>query len=78
MMYINSLKTTKTMEQFVELILWEQVRLDCKYPKKDNNNGYTYGLNLLNEEDIVDVQWFKNNKERFDFVKQHDLTIIND
>lgn len=70
--------TTKTMEQFVELILWEQVRLDCKYPKEDNNNGYTYGLNLLDNGDIIDVEWFKNNKERFDFVKQHDLTIIND
>ena len=79
MMYINSLKTTKTMEQFVELILWEQVRLDCKYPKEDNNNGYTYGLEFGDEfGEIIDIQWFKNNKERFDFVKQHDLTIIND
>jgi hypothetical protein len=78
-MYINSLKTTKTMEQFVELILWEQVRLDCKYPKEDNNNGYTYGLEFGDEfGEIIDIQWFKNNKERFDFVKQHDLTIIND
>jgi len=65
------------MEQFVELILWEQVRLDCKYPKEDNNNGYTYGLNLLDNGDIIDVQWFKNDKERFEFVKQHDLTITN-
>ncbi len=79
MMYINSLKTTKTMEQFVELILWEQVRLDCKYPKEDNNNGYTYGLEFADEfGEIIDVQWFKNDQERFDFVKQHDLTIIND
>jgi len=71
--------TTKTMEQFVELILWEQVRLDCKYPKEDNNNGYTYGLEFADEfGEIIDIQWFKNNKERFDFVKQHDLTIIND
>ena len=66
------------MENYVELILWEQVRLDCKYPKEDNNNGYTYGLNLLDNGEIIDVQWFKNNKERFDFVKEHDLTIIND
>ena len=74
----NSFKT-KTMEQFVELILWEQVRLDCKYPKEDNNNGYTYGLEFADEfGEIIDVQWFKNDKERFDFVKQHDLTIIND
>ena len=70
---------TKTMEQFVELILWEQVRLDCKYPKEDNNNGYTYGLEFADEfGEIIDIQWFKNDKERFDFVKQHDLTIIND
>ena len=70
---------TKTMEQFVELILWEQVRLDCKYPKEDNNNGYTYGLEFADEfGEIIDVQWFKNDQERFDFVKHHDLTIIND
>ena len=61
----------------VELILWEQVRLDCKYPKEDNNNGHTYGLNLLDNGEIIDVQWFKNDKERFDFVKQHDLIITN-
>lgn len=73
----NSFKT-KTMEQFVELILWEQVRLDCKYPKEDNNNGYTYGLEFADEfGEIIDVQWFKNDQERFDFVKEHDLTIIN-
>ena len=66
------------MENYVELILWEQVRLDCKYPKEDNNNGYTYGLNLLDNGEIIDVQWFKNDQERFDFVKEHDLTIIND
>ena len=66
------------MEQFVELILWEQVRLDCKYPKEDNNNGYTYGLEFADEfGEIIDIQWFKNDQERFDFVKQHDLTIIN-
>ena len=74
----NSFKT-KTMENYVELILWEQVRLDCKYPKEDNNNGYTYGLEFADEfGEIIDIQWFKNDQERFDFVKQHDLTIIND
>lgn len=75
---MSNLKTTKTMENYVELILWEQVRLDCKYPKEDNNNGYTYGLEFADEfGEIIDVQWFKNDQERFDFVKEHDLTIIN-
>jgi len=57
----------------VELILWEQVKLDCKYPKDDNNNDYTYGLNLLDKDDIIDVQWFKNDRERFDFIKNNNL-----
>ncbi len=65
-------------QQLAEIVMWEKVRQDCKYPKEDNNNGYTYGLNLLDNGDIIDVQWFKNDKERFEFVKQHDLTIIND
>jgi len=66
------------MEKFVELILWEQVQLDYKYAKEDNNNGYTYGLEFADEfGEIIDILWFKNNKEILEYVKQHDLTIIN-
>ena len=66
------------MEELVELILWEQVRADCKYPKEDNNNGYIYGLEFADEfGEIIDIQWFKNDQERFDFVKENNLKIIN-
>ena len=63
------------MEQLVELVLWEQVQLDCKYPKEDNNNGYTYGLNLLDNGDIIDVQWFKSDQERFEYIKNNNLKL---
>jgi len=63
------------MEQLVELILWEQVQLECKYPKEDNNNGYTYGLNLLDNGDIIDVQWFESDQERFDYIKNNNLKL---
>ena len=63
------------MENFVELILWEQVQLDCKYPKEDNNNGYTYGLNLLDNGDIIDVEWFKSDQERFEYIKNNNLKL---
>jgi len=63
------------MEQLVELILWEQVQLDCKYPKEDNNNGYTYGLNLLDNGDIIDVEWFKSDQERFEYIKNNNLKL---
>ena len=66
------------MEELVELVLWEQVRSDCKYPKEDNNNGYIYGLEFADEfGEIIDIQWFKNDQERFDFVKENNLKIIN-
>ena len=63
------------MEQLVELVLWEQVQLDCKYPKEDNNNGYTYGLNLLDNGDIIDVEWFKRDQERFEYIKNNNLKL---
>jgi hypothetical protein len=63
------------MEQLVELILWEQVQLEYKYPKEDNNNGYTYGLNLLDNGDIIDVQWFESDQERFDYIKNNNLKL---
>lgn len=65
------------MEQLVELVLWEQVQLDCKYPKEDNNNGYTYGLNLLDNGDIIDVEWFKSDQERFEYIKNNNLKLRN-
>ena len=65
------------MEQLVELVLWEQVQLDCKYPKEDNNNGYTYGLNLLDNGDIIDVEWFKSDQERFEYIKNNNLKLTN-
>ena len=32
---------------YVELIMWETIKRDCKYPDDDNNNNYIYGLNFL-------------------------------
>lgn len=58
-----------------QLISWEQIRLDCKYPKDDNNDGYIYGLNLLDKDNIIDVQWFKRDQQRFDFINKNKLKI---
>ena len=65
------------MKQKCELEHWENIRKDCKYPKEDDNNGYVYGINLIDEDDIIDVQWFKNDKDRFQFIKENNLEIIN-
>ena len=70
-------------QQLAEITMWEQVRKDCKYPKEDNNNGLIYGLYLLDEVDenwcgdIIDVEWFETDEERFKVIKENNLKIIN-
>jgi len=68
-------------KQKVELVLWEDVRRDMKYPISDDNEGYVYGLNLLDteaENEIIDVQWFLTDQSRFGFVKENNLKIVNE
>ena len=64
-------------KQKCELEYWENVRRDCKYPIEDNNDGYVYGINLIDEDDIIDCQWFKDDESRFQFIKENNLEIIN-
>jgi hypothetical protein len=68
-------------QQAIELVMWETVRRDCKYPKSDNNDGFIYGINLIDTEgegDIMDVQWFKTNEERNDFITKNNLRILDE
>jgi len=71
----------KIVPQKVEMIMWESIQRDCKLPKEDNNDGYIYGLNLIDVEgegDIIDVQWFKESEERDTFITENNLEIIQD
>lgn len=73
-------------QQFAELVMWEQVRQGCKYPKEDNNNGLIYGLYLIddfNEDElgsgeVIDVEWFETDEERYKVIKENNLKIINE
>lgn len=65
-------------KQRAQLIMWEEVRSACKYPIEDNNKGYIYGLYLLNDQDeVLDVEWFKTDQKRFDSIEKFNLKIIN-
>jgi hypothetical protein len=58
------------MKIYVELIMWEEIKRDCKYPEEDNNNNFIYGLNYTdfeNEGDIYQVEWFKSEKQDEEF-----------
>jgi len=47
-------------KQKCEIEHWENVRKSMKYPIEDNNNGYVYGIYILDEDVVVDAEWFKN------------------
>ena len=66
-------------KQKAEIEDWDNIRDDMNYPKDDNNNGFVYGLNLLCEEgiDIIDVEWFKTDQERWKAIEKYNLHIIN-
>jgi len=71
---------TKT-KVYVERVMWETVRKDCKYPESDQNNGLIYGLNYTDfegEGDIYEVEWFKTSEEREERIREEKLTIIFD
>jgi len=65
------------MKQKCELEHWDNVKRDCKYPIEDNNEGYVYGIYLLDEDDIIDVEWFKTDEERFKAIEKYNLEIVN-
>ncbi len=57
-------------DMIYELKLWQDIKDDMGYSEKDNNNGYTYGIYWLDDNDeVVAVEWFKTEKDRYDEVK---------
>tara|TARA_R100000664_G_scaffold8888_1_gene14641 strand:- start:1768 stop:1935 length:168 start_codon:yes stop_codon:yes gene_type:complete len=53
----------------VELEFWEN--------KNDNNDGYIYGIYYLDDDDIVEVEWYKTEQERQEVIKKEQLQVIN-
>jgi hypothetical protein len=66
---------------YAERVMWETIKQDCKLPIEDDNEGFIYGLNLIDfegEGDIIEVQWFKEGEEREKFIVDNNLTIVFD
>jgi hypothetical protein len=40
----------------------------------DNNDGYIYGINYIEDGEIIDCQWFKTIKERNNKMKEEGNT----
>jgi hypothetical protein len=63
----------------IELVNWETIRSDCKYPQEDNNDGYIFGIAYIDfdgEDDILDYEWFKTENDRCDYINENNLEIL--
>lgn len=48
-----------------ELRMWEDIKDEMDYPEEDNNNGFIYGIYWLDDnQEVIDVSWFKSEEER--------------
>ena len=61
----------------VELELWENIKKDMGYNENDNNEGYIYGIYYLDDDDIIEVEWYKTEQERQEVIKKEQLQVIN-
>ena len=55
-----------------ELVHWQDIKNDMKiYEDSDNNDGFVFGVNLLDgdSDEVVDVQWFKTEEKRAEFIE---------
>ena len=57
------------MKDKIERVNWYDEELDKFYDTDRDNKGLIYGVYSYDGEDIIDVQWFKTEKEREEQIK---------
>lgn len=68
-------------KQRCEKVTWDYIKRETKiYNDDDNNDGFIFGLHIYEHKndyvDIIDVEWFKTEKERDDYVRENKLYVI--
>lgn len=65
-MNINQYEGIFHKDLIYELQMWEDVKEEMNYPADDNNNGLIYGIYWLDDNyEVVDVEWFRSEEERY-------------
>lgn len=66
----------KTQQKgYFEYIHWRDISDD----PKDDNDGFIYGINLIDEEtaEALDSEWFKTAEEREEAISKYNLEEFN-
>ena len=63
--------------QTVKVTTWSKVKEEFNYPENDNNGGYEFGFEFL-DEDLnaeLDAQWFEDEIEMYTYINRNELKI---
>ena len=53
------------------LVYWNDVKKDMGYLSTDDNKGFIFGIETLDDnEEIIDVSWFKTEEEQLKTFKE--------
>ena len=65
-------------DMMYELRLWDEIKEEMSYPEEDNNNDFVYGVYWLDDNDeVMDVQWFKSDQERYNEINETNKRLRN-
>lgn len=58
---------------YFEYVNWNEVQ--NMYDEDDDNKGYIYGINLIDEDsgEVIDVEWFNTEEKRENAIKKYNL-----
>ena len=56
-------------------IEWDDVKRNNKYPADDNNDGFHYGIEWMDDDryTVADITWYKTEEERWSILAQQCL-----
>lgn len=59
------------MNEMANLVYWNDVKKDMGYLSTDDNKGFIFGIETLDDnEEIIDVSWFKTEEEQLKTFKE--------
>lgn len=60
----------------INITTWTKTKKEFNYPENDNNDGFEFGFEFVEDEDgfvPMDAQWFKTESDMYTFINQNEL-----
>jgi len=62
----------------IKTTTWTATKKEFNYPENDDNGGFEYGFEFIEDEDgfiPMDAQWFLSEMDMYTFINQNELKV---